>query len=295
MNNYIISGCSIADLSEKHFLKRDIKYVCFHYMLDGVDYMDDLGKTMPLDQFYEAMVNGAETKTSQVSSTEFIEFFTPFLEEGKDIIHLCLSSGISGTYNSANVAKETLAEQYPDRKIYVIDSLAASAGAGLLLDKMADLRDEGYTIDELYEWVEENKLRVHHWFYSTDLTFFVKGGRVSKVSGWFGTILQICPLLNVDNNGKLIPREKIRTKPKVIQAIVNKMVEHADGGAEYEGKCYITHSGRFNDAKEVANLIMEKIPGTKGKIVINNIGTTIGSHTGPGTVAVFFWGSKREN
>ena len=295
MNNYIISGCSIADLSENHFLKRDIKYVCFHYMLDGVDYMDDLGKTMPLDQFYEAMVNGAETKTSQVSSTEFIEFFTPFLEEGKDIIHLCLSSGISGTYNSANVAKETLAEQYPDRKIYVIDSLAASAGAGLLLDKMADLRDEGYTIDELYEWVEENKLRVHHWFYSTDLTFFVKGGRVSKVSGWFGTILQICPLLNVDVNGKLVPREKIRTKQKVMAAIVNKMEENADDGLEYADKCFISHSGRFNEAKEIANSIQEKFPNLKGKVVINNIGTTIGSHTGPGTIALFFWGKTREN
>ena len=295
MNDYIISGCSIADLSEKHFLKRDIKYVCFHYMLDGVDYMDDLGKTMPLDQFYEAMVNGAETKTSQVSSTEFIEFFTPFLEEGKDIIHLCLSSGISGTYNSANVAKETLAEQYPDRKIYVIDSLAASAGAGLLLDKMADLRDEGYTIDELYEWVEENKLRVHHWFYSTDLTFFVKGGRVSKVSGWFGTILQICPLLNVDANGKLVPREKIRTKPKVMAAIVNKMEENADDGLEYADKCFISHSGRFEEAKEIASTIQEKFPNLKGKVIINNIGTTIGSHTGPGTIALFFWGKKREN
>jgi DegV family protein with EDD domain len=295
MADYILSGCSTADLTEAQFTKRDIKYACFHYSLDGVEYIDDLGKTMPLDEFYAALQNGAEPKTSQITAGEFAEYFEPFLAEGKDIIHVCLSSGISGTFNSANVAKEDLQERYPDRKIYIVDSLGASAGYGLLLDKMADLRDEGYSIDELFAWVEKNKLYMHHWFFSTDLTFFVKGGRISKASGWFGTILQICPLLNVDNNGKLIPREKIRTKPKVIQAIVNKMVEHADGGAEYEGKCYITHSGRFNDAKEVANLIMEKIPGTKGKIVINNIGTTIGSHTGPGTVAVFFWGSKREN
>ncbi len=295
MNDYIISGCSIADLSEKHFNKRDIQYICFHYMLDGVDYMDDLGKTMPLDQFYEAMMKGAETKTSQVSSTEFTEYFAKFLEEGKDIIHICLSSGISGTFNSANVAKEILAEQYPDRKIYIIDSLAASAGAGLLLDKMADLRDEGYTIDELYEWVEENKLRLHHWFYSTDLTFFVKGGRVSKVSGWFGTILQICPLLNVDINGKLIPREKIRTKQKVMAAIIKKMEENADNELEYAEKCFISHSGRFNEAKEIANTIQERFPNLNGKVVINNIGTTIGSHTGPGTVALFFWGKKRED
>ena len=295
MADYILSGCSTADLTEAQFIKRDIKYACFHYMLDGVDYIDDLGKTMPLDEFYAAMQNGAETKTSQITAGEFVAHFTPFLEEGKDIIHVCLSSGISGTVNSANVAKDELLEKYPDRKIYIVDSLAASSGYGLILDKMADLRDEGYSIDELYAWVEENKLNMHLWFFSTDLTFFVKGGRISKASGWFGTILQICPLMNMDNIGKLIPREKIRTKPKVIQAIVGKMLEHAVGGAEYSDKCFISHSGRFNDAKEVANLIMEKMPGTKGKIVINNIGTTIGSHTGPGTVAVFFWGDKREN
>lgn len=295
MADYILSGCSTADLTEAQFNKRDIKYACFHYMLDGVDYIDDLGKTMPLDKFYEAMQNGAETKTSQITAGEFAEYFTPFLEAGKDIIHVCLSSGISGTVNSANVAKDELQEKYPERKIYIVDSLGASSGYGLLLDKMADLRDEGYTIDELYAWAEENKLNMHHWFFSTDLTFFVKGGRISKASGWFGTILQICPLMNMDNIGKLIPREKIRTKPKVIQAIVNKMVEHANGGTEYSDKCYLSHSGRFEDAKAVAALINEKIPGTKGKIVINNIGTTIGSHTGPGTVAIFFWGDKREN
>ena len=295
MAEYILSGCSTADLTENQFKKRNIRYACFHYSLDGVEYIDDLGKTMPLDKFYEAMQNGAETKTSQISAGEFVEYFTPFLEEGKDIIHVCLSSGISGTVNAANVAKDELQEKYPERKIYIVDSLGASAGYGMILDKMADLRDEGYSIDELYAWVEENKLRMHHWFFSTDLTFFVKGGRISKASGWFGTILQICPLMNVDNNGKLIPREKIRTKPKVIQAIVNKLVEDADDGVEYNGKCYITHSGRFHDAQEVAALINEKIPGTKGKTVINNIGTTIGSHTGPGTVAVFFWGDKREN
>ncbi len=295
MNDYIISGCSTADLSEKHFLKRDIHFVCFHYMLDGVEYPDDLGRSMPLDQFYEAMQKGAETKTSQVSCAEYIEYFTSFLEEGKDIIHLCLSSGISGSYNSANAARDTLIEQYPDRKIYIIDSLGASSGSGLLLDKMADLRDEGYTIDELRDWVEENKLRLHHWFYSTDLTFYVKGGRVSRVSGWFGTILQICPLLNMDAAGKLIPREKIRTKQKVMAAIIKKMEENADNGSEYSEKCFISHSGRFNEAKEVAAAIQEKFPNLNGKVVINNIGTTIGSHTGPGTLALFFWGNKRED
>ena len=295
MADYIISGCSIADLNEQHFIDRDIQYVCFHYELDGVQYRDDLGKTMSLDEFYTAMKNGADTKTSQVNAGEFVEYFKPFLDAGKDIIHVCISSGISGTVNAANVAKDTLEQEYPDRKIYIVDSLTASSGVGLILDKMADLRDEGYTIDQLYEWVEENKLKAHAWFFTTDLTFFVKGGRVSKVSGWAGTILKICPLLNVAFNGKLVPREKIRTKAKVISAIVDKMVTLADNRTDYNEKCFLSHSACFEDAEAVAKLVNEKIPGTQGKTFINNIGTTIGSHTGPGTVALFFWGDKRED
>jgi DegV family protein with EDD domain len=295
MADYIISGCSIADISEEHFKARDIQYVCFHYELDGVQYHDDLGKTMPIEDFYKAMQNGADTKTSQVNAGEFVEYFKPFLDAGKDIIHVCISSGISGTVNAANVAKDTLEQEYPDRKIYIVDSLTASSGVGLILDKMADLRDEGYTIDQLYEWVEENKLKAHAWFFTTDLTFFVKGCRVSKVSGWAGTILKICPLLNVAFNGKLVPREKIRTKAKVISAIVDKMVTLADNRTDYNEKCFLSHSACFEDAEAVAKLVNEKIPGTQGKTFINNIGTTIGSHTGPGTVALFFWGDKRED
>ena len=295
MADYIISGCSIADISEQHFRERDIQYVCFHYELDGVQYRDDLGKTMPLADFYTAMQKGADTKTSQVNAGEFVEYFRPFLEAGKDIIHVCISSGISGTVNAANVAKDALEQEYPDRKIYIVDSLTASSGVGLILDKMADLRDEGYTIDQLYEWVEENKLRAHAWFFTTDLTFFVKGGRVSKVSGWAGTVLKICPLLNVAYNGKLAPREKIRTKAKVINAIVEKMKTLADDRTGYSEKCFLSHAACLEDAQAVAKLINEQIPGTQGKTYINDIGTTIGSHTGPGTVALFFWGDKRED
>ena len=152
MNHYILSCCSTADLTQEHFQKRDISYICFHYELDGKQYADDLGKSMPFDKFYEAMANGADTKTSQINAAEFTEYFEPFLKEGKDIIHLSLSSGISGVVNSANIAKDTLLEDYPERKIYIIDSLAASSGYGLLMDKLADLRDAGMSIDELYEW-----------------------------------------------------------------------------------------------------------------------------------------------
>ena len=295
MSEYILSCCSTADLTQEHFESRDIHYICFHFELDGKQYLDDLGKSIAFHDFYQAMKNGAETRTSQINAEEFIQYFTPFLEEGKDILHLTLSSGISGVYNSAMIAREELMEKYPDRKIYIVDSLAASSGYGLLMDKLADLRDEGMDIDSLYSWAEENKLKLHHWFFSSDLTFFVKGGRISKTAGFVGSVMDICPLLNVDYQGKLIPRLKIRTKKKVIQAIANKMEEFAQNGLEYSGKCYMSQSDCPEDANAVAKLVEERFPNLNGKVEINDIGTTIGSHTGPGTVALFFWGSERKD
>ena len=293
MGDYIISCCSTADLTAEHFNERDIKYLCFHYELDGKPYLDDLGKTMPIEEFYQAMVDGADTKTSQINAEEYEAHFRKYLEDGKDVIHLTLSSGISGTINSALVAKANLEDEFPERKLYIVDSLAASSGFGLLMDKLADLRDEGMGIDELCDWAESNKRRLNHWFFSTDLTFYIKGGRVSKTAGIVGGILGICPLLNVDKEGKLIPRMKIKGKKKVYKAIVAKMEELADNGYDYDAKVYLCHSNCMEDAKQVALLVEEKFPKTKGKIEINNIGTTIGSHTGPGTVALFFWGQER--
>ena len=289
MGNFVLCCDSTADLSKEHFERRDIHYVCFHFFLDGKEYFDDLGQSVPFDQFYQAMADGAETSTSQVN------FWKPMLEEGKDILHLCLSSGISGTINSAVNAARILEEDYPDRKIYVVDSLGASSGYGLIMETLADKRDEGMDLEELHTWVEEHKLNMHHWFFSTDLTFFVKGGRISKASGWFGGMLNICPLMNMDNEGHLVPRFKIPGKKKVVREIVKKMGVFADGGYEYAGKCFISNAGCYDDARAVADIIEEQFPNLNGKVVINSVGTTIGSHTGPGTVALFFWGSKREN
>lgn len=295
MGDYVISCCSTADLTEEQLKKRNIQYICFHFEMDGKQYDDDLGKSIAFEDFYRMMDEGADTRTSQINAEEFKNYFEGFLKEGKDILHLTLSSGISGVINSARIAKQELEQAYPDRKIYVIDSLAASSGYGLLMDKAADLRDEGKSIDEAAAWLEENKLNLHHWFFSTDLKFYIKGGRVSKTAGAVGTVLNICPLLNVDYEGKLIPRQKVRTKKKVIQEIVNKMKENARDGLDYDGKCYISQSACYEDARQVADLIEEAFPKLDGKVVINYIGTTIGSHTGPGTVALFFWGDKRES
>ena len=293
MSDYILSCCSTADLSREHFESRDIRYVCFHYMLNGKEYVDDLGQTMSFDEFYGKMAQGADTATSQVNITEYVDFFSAFAAEGKDVVHVTLSSGISGTVNSARNAALIVKERFPERNIYVVDSLGASSGCGLLMDTAADMRDKGLSAGELAEWIEANRLKLNHWFFSTDLSSYVKGGRISKTAAVFGGLLEICPLLNMDNLGRLIPRYKIRTKKKVIQAIVNKMEECAEGGLAYSGKCYISQSACYEDARQVADLVEERFKNLNGKVEINHIGTTIGAHTGPGTVALFFWGKER--
>ena len=293
MGNYVLSCCSTADLSKEHFDSRDIRYICFHFFLDGKEYPDDLGQSMPFDQFYDAISRGADTRTAQVNIAEYVDYFTPFLEQGLDIVHVCLSSGLSGTYNSAKNAALIAKERFPERNIYIIDSLGASSGYGLIMDTAADKRDEGMSAQELAKWIEENRLKMHHWFFSTDLSCYVRGGRISKTAAIFGGLLEICPLLNMDNLGRLIPRYKIRTKKKVIKAIVDKMEECARDGRNYDGKCYMCHSACYEDARQVADLVEARFTKLKGRVEINNIGTTIGSHTGPGTVALFFWGNER--
>lgn len=294
MSKYILSCCSTADMSEKFFNERNINYICFHYEVDGVEYSDDLGKSMAFDEFYKKMEQGAFTKTSQVNADEYMNYFDKFLNEGYDILHVCLSSGISGSYNSAMIAKSEMEEKYPDRKIYVVDSLNASSGFGLLMDELADLRDAGKSIDEAKEWIELNKLYYNAWVLTTDLTYLVRGGRVSKAAGVFGTALNICPIIEVNVEGKLLSRDKVRTKKKAIKELVAKMESLAEGGTEYNGKCFLSNSACLEDAQAVATLIKEKFPNLK-EVVINDIGTTIGSHTGPGTVALFFKGKERVN
>lgn len=293
MEDYIISCSSTADLSKEHFEKIGVHYVCFHFMLDGKTYPDDLGQSVPFDKFYHMMAEGAMTSTSQVNIDEFVEYFGKMLDEGKDILHVELSSGLSGSYNSACAAAEMLREKYPGRKIYIVDSLGASSGYGLIMHTMARKRAEGMGIDELHSWVEKNKLKLHHWFFSTDLKYYVRGGRVSKTAGFFGSLLSICPMLNMDKAGHLIPRAKIRTKKRAIRDIVDRMEAHAEGGLDYSGECFISQSDFLEDAKEVARLVEERFPKLNGKVLINSIGTTIGSHTGPGTIALFFWGDER--
>lgn len=293
MSDYILSCESTVDLSPAKIKELGLECINFHFYIDGNEFSDDLGNTVPYEQFYQAMREGADTKTAAIGTGEYIAFFRNFLEQGKDVLHVSLSSGISGTYESACIAADELTIEFPDRKVYIIDSLAASSGFGLLMQALSEHRASGTSIDELRLWADQHKLNDWHWFFSTDLTFYIKGGRVKPISGFVGNILGICPLLNMDSLGQLIPREKIRSKKKVIRRIVEKMEETADKGLDYDGPVFISHSDCLKDARAVADLVEERFPKMRGKVEIYDIGTTIGSHTGPGTVALFFWGVER--
>lgn len=293
MRNFEVSACSTMDVSLEQVKEREIKFLNFKYYLDGVEHFDDMFATKTASEFYGAVAAGAETKTSQVNVDAYIEFFRGILSEGKDLLHLVFSSGLSGSYNSAKIAADEVRAEFPDRKLFLVDTLAASSGFGLFVDIIADMRDEGKTIEEVYEWAEANKLKVHHWFTASDLTAFVKGGRISKAAGWFGTILKICPVLNMSNEGKLVPREKSRGKANALKRLVEKMEETAIDGLDYSGKCYISNSDCQEDAEVVKNMVEERFANLKGKVKIFSIGATIGSHTGRGTTALFFMGKER--
>ena len=256
MPGYVLSCCSTVDLTREWLEGRDVKYVYFNYQLDGKPCKDDFGQTNSPAELYAKMLAGAEAKTSQVSAGDYIEHFEKYLEQGLDVVHATLSSGISGTYNSACAARDELAKKYPDRKVIVIDSLCASAGYGLFIDKLADLRDAGLSAEELAAWAEAHKLEVQHWFFSTELTFFVRGGRIFKRD------LEI-------------------------------MEELVQDGLDYSGKVFISNSECEDDAREVASRVEAKFQKIDGPVHVFPIGATIGCHTGPGTVALFFWGKPR--
>ena len=175
-----------------------------------------------------------------------------------------------------------------------MDTLGASSGYGLLVDAVADMRDAGATLHEAHAFAEANKLNVHHWFFPGDLTHYKRGGRISAASFVVGSVLGIMPLMNMDELGHLTPRYKIIGKKRVIHEIVQKMVQHAQGGLAYNGKCFLSHSACYADARAVADLVEATFPNLNGKVMINSVGTVIGAHTGPGTVALFFFGDKRE-
>lgn len=293
MANFTLTCCSTADRPKSFFDGRHIPYACFHWNEDGQDHLDDLYQSVSPSDFYAAIKAGATPTTSQVSVGEFVELWEPIVAAGSDVLHVSLSSGLSGAYDAAEMAARQVMEAHPERRVFVVDSLGASSGYGMLVEYVADLRDAGASLEEAYGWALTHRLNVHHWFFSADLTSYVRGGRVSRVSGFVGTALKICPVLNMNSEGKLIPRDKIRTKAKAAKDMVERMEQHAQGGRAYDGKCMISMSACREDAEHVRSLIEQAFPALAGKVQINDIGTVIGSHTGPGTVALFFMGDER--
>lgn len=292
---YQLTCCSTADMPLEYFKAKGISFVCFHFNMDNHEYLDDLGQSVAFSDFYQRIAAGSMPTTSQVNVEEFLELFEPILQKGQDILHISFSSGLSGSYNSACIARNELAEKYPDRQIRIVDSLGASSGYGLIVDTAWSMRESGMPLLQLFNWLEDNKLRMHHWFFSTDLTHYKRGGRISPAAATFGNILNICPLMNMNDKGELIPRKKIRGKKMVIAEIVKMMESHAENGTDYSEKCFISNSACIEDARQVAEQVEAAFPHLNGKVVINSVGTVIGSHTGPGTVALFFWGDKRIN
>jgi len=222
----------------------------------------------------------------------YTAFFEELLRKG-DLLHIAFTSGQSGSVHNALLAAEELRQKYPDRKLIVIDSLCSSSGYGLLVDSAADMRDAGQSLDEVAQWVLDNRNRVHHQFFSSNMTQFRRTGRVSGAAATVATVLNICPIMRLDDTGSIKAYSKVRGKKKAVEVTVDTMEQCAEGGRDYDGKCFVCHSQCPEDARMVMDAIEARFPRLRGKIRLCDIGTIIGSHSGPGTVAVFFLGDER--
>ncbi len=290
MSEYVLFTDSNTDLPADLVQQLDLSVIPMLFEMDGKSYYNyPDNHEMDPKEFYAALRGGKVCTTSQVSPSRFDEIFSPVLESGRDILYLCFSSGLSGTYNTSRLAVEELREKFPDRKIRTVDTLAASMGQGLLVYLAAKKRQEGMGLDELGDWVEENRLKLCHWFTVDDLMFLKRGGRVSGAAAVMGTMLGIKPVLHVDDEGHLILMEKVRGRRASLDALVKHMQATAIRPAEQT--VFISHGDCQADCDYVAQQLREKL-GVK-EIVTSYIGPVIGAHSGPGTVALFFVGEKR--
>jgi len=287
MSDYIVTVNSTVDVTKEWLAERNVPFIPLKYTIDGETYQDLMG--LSPKEFFRKLREGKMSVTSQVNPDEAREALEPFLKEGKDVLHLAFSSGLSGTCSSMILAAEELKEKYPERKIIVVDTLCACLGEALLLYYVLKRKSEGMSIDEAAAWAEENKLHVCHNVTIDDLKHLQRGGRVSKTAAVVGTMVQIKPMIHMDNNGKLQVIGKERGRKRSLNKIVDRAVEQYKG---WENDIVmITHGDCIEDAEYVAKLVREKMG--IDNILINNIGTVIGSHTGPGVVAVFCMGSER--
>lgn len=294
MNSFLLSCESTVDLPFSYISGRNIEVLFYTYTVDGVEYDDDMGRDpKALDRFYGFLNDGKFPSTSQINVYRYTNYFESLLKlyDG-DILHIAMGSGMSPSVNNAVEAAKTLEEKYPGRTVKVIDSLCSCGGYGILVDLAADMRDEGKPFEEVVDWLEENKACIHHQFFSTDLKYFKRSGRVSGAAATVATILGICPIMHLNSTGHIIAYGKVRGKKKAIKTTVETMLEDVSEGNNYAGKCVICHSNCIEEANETVELLKKTFPKLP-EIKLSNIGTIIASHSGPGTVALFFVGKPR--
>ena len=289
MSEYVITTDNNSDLPEEYLKDHGVGCMYLSYSMDGKNYTH--GNFLPEHEFYEAMRNGSMPTTAQVNPENAKALLEPYLKEGKDILHIAFSSALSGTYNSTRIAADELQEEYPDRKIIVVDSLSASLGQGLLVWLAQQKKELGQTLEDVADWAEKNKLKMVHLFTVDDLNHLYRGGRVSRTTAIVGSMLNIKPVLHVDNEGKLTAIGKVRGRKKALQELVKLMDEKI---GIFEAGCdtiFISHGDCEQDAQYVAAKVKEKY--NIKNIIINQVGATIGAHSGPGTMALFFVGDVR--
>jgi DegV family protein with EDD domain len=280
---------SASDLPELYVKENNIPLLCLNVNFKGNEYKDDLGKTLPYETFYKEVRAGEMPSTSQINIYTYAEEFKKHVSQGKAVICIVLSSGVSGSYNSACAAREMVLEELKDADITVIDSKCASLGEGLLDYYAVEMLKNGASKEEIVNWVEENKLKLNHWFTVDDLNHLKRGGRVSSTAAMIGTLLDIKPVLHVDDEGKLVPVTKVKGRKKSIRSLAEELEKRITNPEEQ--MIFISHGDCLEDAKLLEKIILDKVK-VKG-VLINNIGPTVGSHAGPGTVALFFLGEKR--
>ena len=291
MPEYIIATDSCASLPRNIVEEFDLKILPFSYMVDDEEYPGYIeGQDLNLKKFYDQMRQGAITKTSQPSLGFALEFFRKLLESGKDLLYIGFSSGLSSGYGTCSEALDMLKKEFPDQKIYAVDSLAACMGEGLLVYLAIKEKQKGKTIEEVREWTEKNKLNLSHWFTVDDLMYLFRGGRVSKTSAYAANMLNVKPVLHVDDEGHLIPMEKTMGRNKSIKKLVEHMAETGIKPLE-DQTVFICHGDCPKDAEKLANQVKERF-GTQD-IVIGYTSPVIGAHSGPGTLALFFLGEHR--
>lgn len=295
MKDYIISCSSPVDVDFDYFMKRGVYVLFYNYIMDNIEYEDIMGRSKDeLDVFYGNLEKGIRLYTSQVSIEKYVIYFEQLLKERKNIVHIELGTGMTNSLLNALQAVELIKEKYPDVRIDVIDSLCSSTGYGMLVDSAIDLKNQGFAIDELEMWINENRRRLHHQFFCTDLSFFKRSGRITMLTAIIGEIMKTCPIMKLNNDGKIVVYSKAFGKKNAIKKTIEEVMNHIKNGHNYHDKLWINHSNCPQVAEMLQQEIIKVLPQYQNNIKIWNIGTTIGSHCGPGTIAVFFYGNERE-